>query len=141
VGGLVLKSILLSDAAAALTGNARSQQAEKARALAVAANKADPDNPLTYVAFYKTYPAAGVSAPADALEALATAVQKLPNNTNVRLMLVDELADEQRYSQAMVALAPIANDPHDSPMRQAARERMAQLKAKAEARVATAAKS
>ena len=141
VGGLVLKSILLSDAAAALTGNARSQQAEKARALAVAANKADPDNPLTYVAFYKTYPAAGVSAPADALEALATAVQKLPNNTNVRLMLVGELADEQRYSQAMVALAPIANDPHDSPMRQAARERMAQLKAKAEARVATAAKS
>jgi predicted Zn-dependent protease len=119
-----------------MSGSARAQEAEKARALAVAANKSDPDNPLTYVAFYKTYPAAGAAAPANAVDALATAVEKLPSNENVRLMFVDELVKENRYAEAMFALSPIANDPHDSPMRQAARERMAQLKAKAEAKSA-----
>jgi tetratricopeptide (TPR) repeat protein len=134
VGGLVVKSMLLSQKAMGMAGAARSQQAEKARALAVAANKANPDNPLTYVAYYKTYPAAGVPAPADALNALETAVEKLPSDDNVRLMLVDEFASQKRYAEAMFALGPIANDPHDSPMRQAARERMAKLKAQAEAK-------
>lgn len=141
VGGLALKSMMLSDEAASLSGSARVQAAEQARALAVAANKADPDNPLTYVAFYKTYPAAGVAAPADAVDALATAVEKLPRNETVRLLFVNELANEKRYAEAMIVLAPIANDPHDSPMRQAARERMAELKTKAEAKGATTAKS
>jgi predicted Zn-dependent protease len=131
VNGMVIKSILLSQEASAMTGSARVQEAEKARAFAVAANKADHDNPLTYVAFYQTYPAAGVLAPPDAVNALEIAVDKLPKNTNVRLMLVDELAKENRYAEAMFALSPIANDPHESPLRQAARERIAQLKAKA----------
>jgi tetratricopeptide (TPR) repeat protein len=141
VGGLVLKSMLLSDEATGVTGSARAQLAEKARALAVAANKADPDNALTYIAFYKSYPAEGVAAPADAVNALATAVDKLPGNTNVRLMFVDELSNENRYAEAMIALSPIANDPHDSPMRQAARQRMAQLRAKAEAKGGIASRS
>jgi tetratricopeptide (TPR) repeat protein len=141
VGGMVLKSMLLSDKATAMAGAARAQEAERARALAVAANKSDPDNPLTYIAFYKTYPAAGLAAPTDAVNALATAVEKLPSNENVRLMFVNELVNESRYAEAMFALSPIANDPHDSPMRQAARERMAQLKAKAEAKAATTTKS
>jgi hypothetical protein len=138
---MVLKSMLLSDKATAMAGAARAQEAERARALAVAANKSDPDNPLTYIAFYKTYPAAGLAAPTDAVNALATAVEKLPSNENVRLMFVNELVNESRYAEAMFALSPIANDPHDSPMRQAARERMAQLKAKAEAKAATTTKS
>ena len=32
----------------------------------------------------------------------------------------------------MFTLSPIANDPHDSPMRQAAREKMAKLKVQAD---------
>lgn len=131
-GGMVLKSMLLSDAAASMSGSARAREAEQARTLAVAANKADPDNPLSYVAFYKTFAAAGSRAPADAVNALETAVEKLPSNDNVRMLLVNELTSESRYTDAMFVLSPIANDPHDSPMRQAARERMAQLKAKAE---------
>jgi predicted ATPase len=47
-------------------------------------------------------------------------------------MLVDEYAAERRWADAMRALAPIANDTHESPLRQAARERMAQLKAELE---------
>lgn len=136
VGGMVLKSMLMSDAATALSGDARIAKATEARHLAMSANKADPDNPLTYVAFYKSYPAAGTPAPASAVEGLAVAVEKLPSDTNVREMLVDEFVREGRFADAVLTLSPIANDPHDSPMRTAAREKMARLKAQVEAKPA-----
>ena len=62
------------------------------------------------------------------------AVEKLPANTDVRQMLVDEFASEGRFAEAMFTLSPIANDPHDSPMRQAAREKMTKLRAQADER-------
>ena len=136
VGGMALKSMLLSDAAANLSADARAAKALAARHLAMAANKVDPDNALTYIAFYKSYVAAGTPAPPGAVNGLAAAVEKLPGDTNVRQMLVDEFATEGRFAEAMMTLSPIANDPHDSPMRQAAREKMAQLKARAERKAA-----
>jgi tetratricopeptide (TPR) repeat protein len=131
VGGMVVKSLLLSDAASTMAGAARAQKAAEARHLAMLANKEDPDNALTYVAFYKSYPAAGTPAPASAVDGLAAAVEKLPRNDDVRQMLVDELANEGKFTAAMFALSPLANDPHDSPMRTAAREKMAKLKEEA----------
>jgi hypothetical protein len=75
-------------------------------------------------------------APASAVEGLAVAVEKLPSDTNVREMLVDEFVREGRFADAVLTLSPIANDPHDSPMRTAAREKMARLKAQVEAKPA-----
>jgi tetratricopeptide (TPR) repeat protein len=139
VGGMVLKSMLMSDAAMRSAGDARAAKAVEARHLAMDANKADPDNPLTYVAFYKSFLAAGVSPPAPAVDGLAAAVEKLPSNTGVRQMLVDEFAKEGRFGDAIATLAPIANDPHESPMRQAAREKVEKLKAQASAKPGTVA--
>ena len=139
VGGMVVKSLLLSDAAATMTGAARLQKAAEARHLAMAANKLDADNALTYVAFYKSYPAAGTPAPASAVDGLAVAVAKLPKNDGVRQLLVDELANEGKLAAAVFALSPLANDPHDSPMRTAAREKMAKLKEQAASKTATVA--
>ena len=133
VGAMALKSLLMSDAAEALAGDARKAKASEARHLAMAANSADPDNPLAYVAFYRSYPAAGEPVPPGALEGLFAAVEKLPGNTRVRQLLVDELSTEHRYADAMQVLMPLAADPHESPLRQAAIERMAKLKALAEA--------
>jgi hypothetical protein len=131
-GGMVLKSTLLSDSAMNLpAGASRLSRAAEARRLAIAANKLDPDNSLTYVAFYKSYPAAGQKAPASAVDGLAVAVEKLPDNTAIRQLLVDELENQGRFAEAASTLLPIANDPHESPLRQAARERLAALKAKA----------
>jgi hypothetical protein len=45
----------------------------------------------------------------------------------VRQLLVDEYAAEHKWAFAIAALAPLANDPHDSPLRTAAREKMAKL--------------
>jgi hypothetical protein len=136
VGGMIIKSMLMSEQAASLTGTARVERALEARHLAMAANQADPDNPFTYVAFYKSYPAAGVSAPASAVDGLSAAVEKLPGNDNVREMLVDEMASEGKFADAEFLLSPIANDPHESPLRQAAREKLATLKAQAAAQSA-----
>jgi hypothetical protein len=71
--------------------------------------------------------------PANALAGLIGAVEKLPRDTNLRQALVDELAAERRWREAMIALGPIANDTHDSPLRQAAREQMQKLQAAAAA--------
>lgn len=141
VGGMIIKSMLMSDEAANLTGEARIEKATEARRLAMAANKADSANPLTFVAFYKSYPAAGEAAPANAVDGLSAAVAQLPRNDTVREMLVDELANEGKLADAMYVLAPLANDPHDSPLRQAAREKMERLKAKAGMQETSAAKS
>ena len=129
VGGMVLKSMLLSQQAMKASGQARIVEAEQARRLAMAANKQDPDNPLAYVAFYEGFHAAGVAVPANAVQGLEAALAKLPNNTRIRQMLVDELASEHRWRAAINVLAPLANSPHESPLREAAREHMAQLEA------------
>jgi hypothetical protein len=111
------------------SGQARIAEADQARRLAMAANKQDPNNPLAYVAFYEGFHAAGVPVPANALQGLEAALAKLPNNTRIRQMLVDELASEHRWDAAINVLAPLANSPHESPLRQAAREQMEQLQA------------
>jgi tetratricopeptide (TPR) repeat protein len=129
VGGMVLKSMLLSQQAMKTSGQARIAEADQARRLAMAANKQDPNNPLAYVAFYEGFHAAGVPVPANALQGLEAALAKLPNNTRIRQMLVDELASEHRWNAAINVLAPLANSPHESPLRQAAREQMEQLQA------------
>jgi tetratricopeptide (TPR) repeat protein len=132
VRGLVRKSLLLSQAAASLNGPARQQKAAQARQLAIAANKADPNEALAFVAFYQSFRSAGSAVPKDALEGLEAAVATLPGNTNIRELLVDEYAAERRWADAIRTLAPIANSTHESPLRQAARERMAQLRAELE---------
>ena len=130
VDGLVLKSRLLSARAEGLSGGARASVADQARHLAVLANKANQDDPLTYVAYYESVKASGEPVPEDALTALAAAVEKLPANTDIRQELVDELASEQKYALAIRALLPIASSTHDSPLRTAAREQLTKLQAK-----------
>jgi tetratricopeptide (TPR) repeat protein len=130
VDGMSLKSLLLADGAMAVTGPARAAKAAEARRLAVAANKADPDNALTYVAFYESFRAMGATPPAGAIDGLVAAVEKLPEDTHIRQLLVDEYVSEGQIAAAIATLIPIANDPHESPLRQAAREQVATLQAK-----------
>jgi hypothetical protein len=57
------------------------------------------------------------------------AVSLLPRDTEARQLLVDQLARDRRYGEAIDWLMPIANSPHKSPQREAARKQMAVLKA------------
>lgn len=127
VRGMARKSLLLSLAAARLQGPERAAKAAEARQLAVRANRLDIDDPLPLVAFYQSYRATGQKVPPKAVEGLMQAVSTLPGNTSLRQLLVDQLASDSRFAEAIAWLMPIANSPHQSPRRQAAREQLAKL--------------
>ncbi|MDB5691430.1 MAG: hypothetical protein JWO81_493 [Alphaproteobacteria bacterium] len=127
VRGLVIKSLDVARAAGGLSGAARAAKAQEARQLALRANARDHDDPLPLLAFYQSYHLAGQIPPAAAVENLAAVSATLPANTEIRQLLVDEFAAEKKWGMAIAALQPIANDPHESPRRAAAREQMAVL--------------
>jgi len=127
VRGLVRRSLFLASQAGKLDGAARTAKAAEARALAVKANRANPDDALPLFAFYQSYHLAGETPTANAISGLEGAVATLPDNDELRLLLVDEYARAKRFREAMLVLAPLANSPHDSPQRTSARERMKQL--------------
>jgi hypothetical protein len=52
-----------------------------------------------------------------------------PADTLPRELLTDELASERKWAEAIYWLGPLANNPHNSPVRDSARKKMAQLKA------------
>jgi tetratricopeptide (TPR) repeat protein len=139
VRGLVIKSMNLARAAGGLSGSAQLAKAQEARTLALKANRSDPNDPLPLLAFYQSYHLAGLKPIPAAVENLLDVSLTLPDNTQIRQLLVDEYAAEHKWAFAIAALAPIANNPHDSPLRTAAREKMAQLAAELQkAQAATA---
>ncbi len=128
-GGIVEKSLLMSDVAASLGEPQRQAAAAEARALAVRANKANNNDPLALVAYYQSFNRVGAKPTPTAVNGLMRAVELLPSNTTVRQLLVDSLAADRRWAAAIAALRPIANSPHPSPRRDAAREQLAKLQA------------
>jgi len=128
VRALARKSMLLSRRASKLDGAARTAMAGQARAMAVRANKIATDDPLPLLAYYESYRLPGEKAPEAAIEGLMQAVSTLPRDDGVRLTLVNELESDGRYEEAVGWIMPIANDPHESPMRTAAREQLDRLR-------------
>ncbi|MBA3512458.1 hypothetical protein [Sphingomonas sp.] len=129
VRAMARKSLNLSRAASRLQGTDMAAKASAARRLAVRANRADPNDPLPLIAFFESFRLAGQKPTPLALEGLMQAVTTLSQDLAIRQLLVDQLAGDQRYAEAIAWLLPIANSPHDSPRRDAAREQMARLQA------------
>ncbi|HEX8624826.1 MAG TPA: hypothetical protein VF782_07080 [Allosphingosinicella sp.] len=127
--GMALKSLNVARAAGALQGAARTARAGEARALAVKANRADPDDTLPLLAFYESFRLAGEKPSKAAIDNLAAVVATRPDDTSARQLLVDQFAADGRWALAIETLRPIANSPHESPRRVAAREQMAKLEA------------
>ena len=125
---LVLKSLLLSREASTLTGDSRKQQVAQARSLAVRANRKNPANPRPLIAYYQSFNLPGEAPPKAAIDGLMQAVSLLPRDTGLRQVLVNQLARDRRYADAIEWLMPIANSPHQSPLREAARKQLEQLK-------------
>jgi tetratricopeptide (TPR) repeat protein len=128
VRAMARKSMLLARQAATLQGSARTQLSEQARLLAVKANQTDINNPLPLLAYYESFRLAGEKAPEAAVQGLMQAVSTLPRDDGIRMLLVNELESDRRYAEAIGWIMPIANDPHESPMRSAAREQLARLR-------------
>jgi tetratricopeptide (TPR) repeat protein len=125
--GMALKSLSLAHGAGALKGAARTAKAAEARALALKANRADPDDTLPLLAFYESFHLAGEKPSNEAVDVLAAVVATQPGDTKARQLLVDQLAADGRWALAIDTLLPVANSPHESPRRAAAREQLARL--------------
>lgn len=129
VHALARKAIAMSVQAKALPAAQREARAEEARALAVKANHLNKNDPLPLLAYYESYHAAGEPAPKVAVTGLMQVVSMRPRETLPRELLVDDLASRRRWREAIGWLGPLANSPHDSPLRDSAREKMEWLKA------------
>ncbi len=127
VRGLARKSLLMSTAAGKLTGQARAAKAREARQLAAKANRLDNDDPMPLLAFYQSFNLAGEKPSPLAIEGLLQVVARLPRDNGARQLLVDQMARDKRFDEAIAWLLPIANSPHESPRRDAAREQVKQL--------------
>jgi hypothetical protein len=127
--GMALKSLNVARAAGALQGAARTARAAEARSLALKANRADPDDTLPLLAFFESFRLAGEKPSKVAVNNLAAVVATQPDDTRARQLLVDQLAAEGRWALAIETLRPIANSPHESPRRAAAREQLTTLEA------------
>ena len=129
VRAMAIKSLNLARAAGKLQGAARTKKAAEARALALRANRADANDTLPLFAFYQSFHLAGETPSKDAVAALAAVVETQPGDTKARQLLVDQYAADRRWALAINTLQPIANSPHESPRRAAAREQLEKLEA------------
>jgi tetratricopeptide (TPR) repeat protein len=129
VHGLARKAMTMAVLSRDLPANQKMAQLQQAQAMAAKANHLDPNDTLPLLAYYETFHAAGQKAPEQAVEGLEQVVSTDPRDTHPRNLLVDELAADRKWADAIYWLGPLANDPHDSPARDSARKKMAWLKA------------
>jgi tetratricopeptide (TPR) repeat protein len=134
VHGLARKAMAMAVQARNLPAAAKSAKLEQARSLAVKANHLANLDPLPLLAYYETFHEAGEKAPDSAVDGLRQVVSTEPADTLPRELLVDELASDHEYAEAIYWLGPLANNPHDSPVRDSARKKMEWLKAQLSAR-------
>ena len=128
VRGLARKSIDVALQASGLSGAEKATRIAEARGLAVRANKLDPNEALPLIAYFQSFRAAGEQPPAVAIEGLMQAASTLPRDTRTLTMLVDELAAEHRWAEAIGWLSPLANALDDSPLRDSIREKLQHLR-------------
>ena len=127
VDGLARKSLSMSQRAANLAGPTQTALASEARRFAARANRIDGTAPLPVLAYYESFHQIGAPVPVAAVESLTAIVALRPYDDKVRLILVDAFANQHRYNEAIATIMPIANSPHDSPQRSAARVKLAKL--------------
>lgn len=128
VHGLARKAMAMAVQAKNLPAAEKSATLEQARSMATKANHLDTQDPLPLLAYYETFHEAGEQAPPVAVEGLRQVVSTDPRATVPRELLVDELAAERQWAEAIGWLSPLADDPHNSPVRDSARTKIAWLK-------------
>ena len=89
------------------------------RALFLEANRIDPENAEPLVLFHRSFIVAGQKPTLNALKGLAYAVVLAPQDTKLRMELIGQLIDEQKWDDARRALIPLAYTPHTGKWRDA----------------------
>lgn len=109
-------SALLAQALAAPAAERRAKL-KTARAEIARANRADPDNPLPLLAYYRSFAEAGEAPPDIAIEGLMKVVDTVPAAPGPRLLLGEALVRRGNSAAARRALLPVANGAYETPER------------------------
>ncbi|CAN5210933.1 hypothetical protein BH10PSE12_BH10PSE12_37530 [soil metagenome] len=111
------KAALLLDMAAA---SDKADDWTAARKTIVQANRADLEDPVPLVLYYRYQQMKGGPMPEVAFDGLFKAYRLLPQNSDYSFMLATAFANRKDYDSAINVLGPIAFSPHASGAREAA---------------------
>ena len=103
------------------------QAYKTARAPFVALNHRENDHPLPLIYFYRSFANQGVEPPPLAIAGLIRASQLAPFDLGLRMNLATALIRLGRQREAMIALRPIAYNPHGRGLANVARAMLARL--------------
>ncbi len=124
---LAWQGTALAGIALAAPASARAGQLRAARITIARANRADSENPLPLLAYYRSFAAAGETAPDVAIEGLMKAVDAVPAAPGSRLLLGEALAKRGNVAAARNALIAVANGPYETPEAAPARALLSRL--------------
>lgn len=113
-----------------LPSDQRKASVLEARKILLKANQLDPNDPLAFLWYYRSFAAIGQSADSDGLMALEIAVELVPQMSGPRLQLASEYIARERYPEARKILLPLANSPHDRGGARAARALLEKIETK-----------
>jgi hypothetical protein len=128
--GLVRKAQALLGLARDLSADKRKASVEQARDMLLDANAADPNDPLAFEYFYRSYAVLGQRPDADGMLALATVVDLVPQMASSRLTLAQEYMQRSKWIEARKTLRPLAYSPHQSSATRLARKWLDQVEAR-----------
>jgi len=102
---------------------------KQTRTTFVALNRLENDHPLPLIWFYRTYNDQGKEPTKLAIKGLERALELAPFDQGLRMMVVNQQVQDERLTQAVKTLRPLANNPHESGLTKAAGKMMDLLKA------------
>jgi tetratricopeptide (TPR) repeat protein len=98
----------------------------------IKANGVENDHPIPLVQFYLTYVKQGEPPTKNAIEGLEWAMQLAPFDASLRWLVTQQLVSDERYADAVRALAPLAYSPHPGEHTDQARQLLKDIEAKLE---------
>ena len=96
----------------------------------LAANKLDTEDPEPLLYYYQSFWKSGERPTANAAAGLEYALVLAPQDRSLRMMVVSEMINANKFAEARETLAPLAFDPHSTDSREFARKMMGALAAK-----------
>jgi cytochrome c-type biogenesis protein CcmH/NrfG len=96
----------------------------------VKANKVENDHPMPLVRFYLTYAKQGEKPTKNAIDGLEWALTLAPFDASLRWLVAQQLVADERFSDAVQALAPLAYSPHPGEHTDIARQLLKEVEAR-----------
>jgi hypothetical protein len=124
---MILKADAIAARAKEADGSQRNALFEQARAMYIAANRIDTEDPQPLYRFYESFSREGIRPNANALAALHYASDLAPQDLNVRMSSAIAYLNEGKPQDARTTLTVLAYSPHAGTASELARRMIADI--------------